>query len=180
MLGLVAGWFFFREEPTVNTNTKPIIITQYLPPVSSTEKPKIVYKDTTIYRDTGTYKIITIHDSIDVIIPADTTAIVADYLLIKNYTLDTTANDVKVHEETSIFANRILSKSLIIQNIRECKETSNGLSLGLMAGYHEISVLAGYTYNQNTYLAGYNIYENQFKLGVLIKLKQFKLWKKDN
>ena len=178
IIGLVAGWFFFREPPVADSNTTPTTIDQDLPPVANVLPPEIIYRDTTIYKDSIVYVIKWKDRIIEVPIPVDTAAIVADYLLIKNYILDTTANDVVVHEETAIFANRMLNRSLTIQNIRECKETSvNGLSVGAMAGYHEFSVLAGYTYNKNTYLAGYNIYENQFKLGVLFKLKPIKLRK---
>lgn len=179
IVGLLVGYFVFHEVPT-NSNTTPVVIDQDVPPVSSTEQPKIIYRDTTIYKDSIVYQIEWKDRIIEVPIPVDTAAIIADYLMIKNFVFDTTTNDVVVHEETSLFANRILSRSFVITNTRECQETSlNGLSIGGMLGYHDVSLLAGYTHKQNTYLVGYNIYDSKVKVGLLIKIKPIKLWKKN-
>lgn len=178
--GLVVGFLIFNKEPATISNIDPVVITQDLPPVTITQAPEIIYKNTTIYKDSIVYVVKWKERTIEVPIPTDTAAIVKAYLTINNYVFDTTANEVMVHEESAIFANRILTRSLTIKNERQCEETSlNGLSLGVMAGYHDFSVLAGYKYNKITYLGGYNIYENQFKAGVLIKIKSIKSWKRN-
>lgn len=170
IVGVGLGFIIFKNTPP-SPVPNPVVIIEDLPVIDTMWIPVIVYRDTTIYKDSIEIQIEYVDRILKVPIPVDTADIVKDYLTIKKFRIDTTAQDVQLSFISSIYANRVLTSKLTFSNNRECSTNMNGIQIGLIAGFEETSIMAGYSYNQFTYLGGYNFYNKGFKVGVLYKLK---------
>ena len=155
LIGFPIGWFLHKApdgfpvyEPVKIINPKPV----------SEIKPEIKWKDTTIYKDTGTYRLAIIHDTIPVLVPIDTEAILNDYLLERNYIVDTISGPVHAIVKMDVFTNKLIRFDAQFDYYQQKPRLK--LKYGVMVGANQITplfelergkigVTAGYGFGQS-------------------------------
>jgi len=148
----------------IDSDSSTVSIDLPLPVEEST--PEIVFRDTgshTIkirYRDTIIF--------VPVPVPVDSAAIVADYLTLRNYHIDTTINEVYAQIDWSIYANKTANISFQFTNLRTCKDKRLQLKAGFYTGFNDISPAILIDYKKFTYQVSYDLIgeEKGFRLGV--------------
>lgn len=170
VVGLVlgfAGGLSFRKEPPVST-LPSLSVSDYLPEPEKEIVPEVIYQNTgshTILIDSVPYPV-------PFPLPVDSAKIAKDYLVVRNYQIDTTANDVRLVFNQNIYANRVLNYDFELYNLKNCnKSAKNALSIGILTGQHEISPILAYKHKRLTYMAGYNLYGNNIRVGILYTLQ---------
>ena len=162
VLGFSIWSFFIGKNYTEKKAGEPIkpdtaSVSVVNPIPASTSKPEIQYLDSIIYRDTGTFKIVLIPDSIYVEIPADSAGIVADYLLQRNYVFDTTMNEVHAIINASVFANKLIKMDYQLVNIRNRSPAKYNFKAGANFGINDFSPGIQIEKNKFTYQLNYDL-----------------------
>lgn len=128
-------------------------------------EPDTIYIPKIIYNDTGSHTVeIKYNDTIlyvPVPVEIDTAKIVADYLKVRNYEIDTIINEIKANIRTSIYANKMANMQLKFTNLKTCNQPKWQFKAGIMTGYNEISPTIILDKNKYSYLLGYDIIGNK-------------------
>lgn len=166
IIGVCIGYCFagfFKEQKTI---FKTQTVKHYLPQQDTVFIPKIIYKDT------GTHSIEIKDSIIRVPIFADTSKIIADYLKQKNYSFDTTLNEINARINASVYANKLIYMDYHLQNLRN-KEAINKIFLGADFGVNKFSTGVFLQRNKFLFSLKYDFMGayNGFRFGVAYRLK---------
>jgi hypothetical protein len=168
LIGFFVGLNWSKKSP----ENSPAIIDIVNPVPDTVFKPVIKYVGVPEYRDTGTFQKILIHDTIPLTIPIDTVSIVKDYMLQRNYSLDTTINEIHAISKSEVFANRLLTYHLELTNLRPiASEKRWGVRGGLILGKKEITPTLGLDYQRWGVSAGYNLSTRNSAVGLFYRIK---------
>ncbi len=143
-LGIAIGYFIFRSQPEIVTNT-----------VTTTD---------TIYKDTGSVKVVEVPkiiksdpDTVWKHYPVDTGAILAEYFTRNTYKKDTTINEVNLNYKAVVFRNKLVLFEYELQNLRvsQLNQTINNTTVipykvylggGLMGSESSLDIFGSVTY----------------------------------
>lgn len=153
--GFSIGGYFFKQKSPGGFTTDSISIVNPAP--ISTIKPEIKWLHDTVYQDTGSYQTVLIHDSIPVLIPLDTPGIVADYLLERNYVIDTTVNDIHAIMKPTVFSNKLILFDASFVNLKQCPEDKWDFKAGMMFGVNELTPTIQVDYKKWSGTAGFDL-----------------------
>ena len=169
---LLAASFFmgknYAEKEIINiidSDTAKVSIDLPLP--ISEIKPEIVYRDTGTHTIKIEYKDTTIF--VPVPVQVDSAAIVADYLILRNYTIDTTINEVKATIQTSVYANKLANMQLSFTNLRTCSTPKSWrFKAGVIIGINDFTPSIALDHKKFSYQAGYDLIgeEKGFRAGL--------------